>query len=74
MMAEFFTKHVFLFNYITNALIYRRLNLIYIHCSIMANKIFQNDENDAFDENENNDENLFETFEQNEDFVIEAMQ
>lgn len=75
MTWKFFTNYFFIFN--LEAFIFSflyELRIMLRHSVAILEKIFQNEENDAFDENENNDENLFETFEQNEDSEIEMLQ
>ena len=71
-MAEFFTKCIILFNFITNALIILRFNLLQVQSSIVRKKIFQNDQNAKLDEREDDGEKICENCEKTH-FMSEAI-
>ena len=72
MMAIFFTKYIFLFNYITNTLLFHSSNLSSIsHSRIQKN--FQNDKSDERDEREGDGDEMPECCENGEGFVAGAM-
>lgn len=73
MMAEFFTKYIFLFNYITNTFLFHRFNLLQVYCSIVRKKIFQNDENAKPDEHEDDGEKICESSDENAHFISEVI-
>lgn len=68
MMAEFFTKYIFLFNYITNTMIVHSFNLLSTYYSRIQ-KIFQNDKVDERDENESDGDEIPEFCENGEGFA-----
>ena len=71
-MAEFFTKQSFLFNYITNTLIFHSFNLLRMYYSRIQ-KIFQNDKVDESDEREGDDDEMSECCENGEGFATGVM-
>ncbi len=72
MMAEFFTKYIFLFNYITNTMIVHSFNLLSTYYSRIQ-KIFQNDKVDERDENESDGDEIPEFCENGEGFATGSM-
>ena len=70
-MAEFFTKSIFLFNYITNTMIVHSFNLLSTYYSRIQ-KIFQNDKVDERDENESDGDEIPEFCENGEGFATGA--
>ncbi len=72
MMAVFFTKYIFLFNYVTNTLIFYSFNLLSISNSRIQ-KNFQNDKVDERDECEGDGDEMPEFCENGEGFATGAM-
>jgi len=72
MNGNFFTKQSFLFNYLSFILLHYDFKPVDAQCSIVCNKIFQNDENAERDERRDDDEKICENYEE-KCFISEAM-
>jgi len=73
MNGSFFTKQSFLFNYLSFILLHYDFKPVDAQCSIVCNKIFQNDELDEGDEHETDGDEMFECCENSEGFTAGAM-
>ena len=71
---NFFTKEIFLFNFLTFILIlHHDSKPVDAQYSVVYNKIFQNDELDECDEHKTDGDEMFECCENSEGFTVGAI-